>query len=289
MAACTTPARFAVDVETESVEFEALLADWVDHKHFDELDSTQSFVEREHETFDQSRLTAVSADFQTAGRGTGERAWQAKRADSVLVTFFFRFPSDCSNDFVNRSAPNVTKVLAIAAVQTLQWATPGQELEFGIKWPNDIIVSGCKVGGILARAVPFSGRLEGIIIGVGLNINTPKEVLEQIERPVWPAGSLFSASGRTETFDVASIRRRLLGTFAMQLRRFFQGGFAIFYQHVNSLDVLLGSKVRFRVHASEEFDCVFEGIQEDGLIVLRLETGEVAAFPSGEIVPKLQS
>ena len=84
-----------------------------------------------------------------------------------MVSFFFRFPSSCDKDFVNSNAPNVTKVLAVAAVDTLQWAT---EESFGIKWPNDVVGSGCKVGGILARAVPFNGRLEGIIVGIGLNV-----------------------------------------------------------------------------------------------------------------------
>ena len=86
-----------------------------------------------------------------------------------MVSFFFRFPSSCEKDFVNSNACNVTKVLAVAAVETLQWATEESFGSFGIKWPNDVVGSGCKVGGILARAVPFNGRLEGIIVGIGLN------------------------------------------------------------------------------------------------------------------------
>ncbi|CAE7746941.1 birA, partial [Symbiodinium pilosum] len=224
-----------------------------------EIDSTQSFVEREHESFNQEKLTAVSADFQSKGRGTGGRSWHATKAQSVMVSFFFRFPSEQTNDFVNTNAPNVTKVLAVAAVDTLHWATDGAQ-NFGIKWPNDVVVEGCKIGGILARAVPFRGRLDGIIVGIGININTSRADLDAIARPVWPATSLLALSGRE--FDVAAIRRRLLGAFALELKRFFIDGFAGLRDRVNRLDVLLGSEVWFRVHESEEpFRCVFEGIQ----------------------------
>ncbi|CAJ1350025.1 unnamed protein product, partial [Effrenium voratum] len=250
-------------------EFEPLV-DWVDHRHFEELDSTQSYVEREHESFKQEKLTVVSADYQSAGRGTGERAWHATKAQSVIMTFFFRFPEHCESDFVNSSAPNVTKVLAVAAVDTLEWATEGQR--FGIKWPNDVVCSGCKVGGILARAVPFNGRLEGIIVGIGINVNTTQEELDRIARPVWPAASVLSLTKRR--CEVPEVRRRLVGCFALHLQRFFAGGFAVFRDRVNSLDALLGTKVWFRAHESDEFECVYEGIQEDGLILLRRD-GEV--------------
>jgi biotin-(acetyl-CoA carboxylase) ligase len=49
-------------------------------------------------------------------------------------------------------------------------------------WPKKTL-GGCKVGGILARAVPFNGRLEGIIVGIGINVNTSKEELDRMLGP----------------------------------------------------------------------------------------------------------
>lgn len=270
----------------------AVLSDWVDHKHFEELDSTQSFVETSHEDFDQTKVTVVSADFQTNGRGTGERIWHASRGRSLLATFYFRFPADCSNTFVNRNAPNVTKVLALSAISALSKVAEGlpgvdgSALRFGVKWPNDIVVSGRKIGGILARAVPFNGRLEGIILGIGINVNTPAADLAQIDRPVWPATSLYALTGEERLFDVADLRRRLIGEFASELPSYFAGGFSAFRQRVNDLEVLMGTKVRFRVHTTRELEGIFEGVDDDGLIVLRLPGGEVQSFPSGEIIPQ---
>lgn len=267
---------------------------WVAHRHFEELDSTQSYVEREHESFDQTKLTAVSADYQTAGRGTRERTWLAPKGHCVLLTFFFRFPPDLSTDFVNQCAPNATKVLALASVEALRHAVAdrkspaGRAVALGLKWPNDIVASGKKLGGVLARAVPSAGaRLDGIIVGVGLNINTPQTELDKIDRPVWPATSLYACTGEREVFDVAAVRQHLLGTFALELQAFFDGGFPALRDRVNALDALMGTKVRFRVHETEVWDAIFDGVDDDGLIVLRFPDGERRSFPSGEIVPSL--
>jgi len=272
--------------------------DWVDCRHFDEIDSTQTFVENNHESFDQSKLTVVSADFQMAGRGTRERSWMATRGNSILMTFFFRFPSSCETSFVNRNAPNVTKVLALAAVRSLQSTVAESavdsgsgspsEVKFGIKWPNDVMAGGGKIGGILARAVPspqVGGRLDGIILGVGINVNTPSSDLSQIDRPVWPATSLRVATGDSQSYDVTVLRHRVITCFADNLLVFFTGGFAAVREEVNSLEVMLGMQVRFRIHEGNEVEGNFMGVDDDGLIVLQLPNGKQQSFPSGEIVP----
>lgn len=267
------------------------LADWIVHQHFVELDSTQSFVEKEHMSFAQDKLTVVSADFQTSGRGTGARQWLASRCRSVLMTFFFRFPQTCPNDFVNRNAASVTRVLSVAAIDTLQQVTQGHRdvdgnpLTFGVKWPNDIVVSDRKIGGILARAVPFNGRLEGIILGIGINVNTPSCDLSEIERPVWPAISLHVATGGQQTFDVPVLRQRLALAFAAELEDFFREGFIAFRDRVNRLEVLMGKTVLFRVHETRKVEGIFEGVDETGLIQLRVD-GSIHTFPSGEIIPR---
>jgi len=271
-------------------EVEAPWPDWVHHRHFEEIDSTQTFVEEEHENFDQGALTVISADFQTSGRGTRDRRWEASRGRSVLLTFYFRFPAERPTSFVNQNVPNVTKVLSLAVVEALQWAArghrgaPGCELKFGMKWPNDVVVNHKKIGGILARAVPSPGaRLDGVIVGVGVNVNTPAVELAMIDRPVWPATSLCAETG--EVYDVAAIRRRVIANFAGELPLFYDLGFAAFREQVNGLEVLMGARVRFRVHDNEEVDGTFAGVDDLGHILLRLPSGEERSYPAGEIIP----
>jgi len=265
----------------------ARLPAWVDHRHFHELDSTQSFAELEHSAFDQDRLTVISADLQTKGRGTKDRCWHAVPGLSVLMSFFFRFPSQCPTVFVNRNVANVTKVLSLAAVDALRWATSGgtQQLKFGVKWPNDIVVNGMKIGGVMARALPSPhGRLDGVIAGIGANINTPQEQLSQIDRPVWPATSLRALTGNV--YDVPAIREHLIRSFAEELPAFFNLGFSAFRDRLNALEVLMGHPVRFRVHESDEVHGTFVGVDKAGHIVLRLlPCGQQRSYPAGEIIP----
>lgn len=275
--------------------------EWVHEIHFQEIDSTQSFVEREYEGFDQSKLTAVSAELQTAGRGTRDRRWESATPwCSVLVTFFFRFPKECETAFVNRNAPNATKLLALATLDTLrsaaeESASPGAAPTFGVKWPNDVVAGGGKIAGILARGVMSpGGRLDGIIIGVGANVNQPREQMEAIARPVWPATSLralLSGAAVAESedvpiFDINALRRQLVRTFARELRGYFEGGFPVIRERINELEVLMGTEVRFRVSDTQELDGIFAGVDDDGLIMLRLPGGEEKSFPSGEIIPR---
>jgi len=268
------------------------LAEWIDHRHFDEIDSTQDYVEREHASFDQTKLTVVSANFQTAGRGTRDRAWHATQAQSALMTFFFCFPSECSDSFVNRNAPNVTQILAVSAVDTLRAAVFCQEgLAFGVKWPNDVMVNGKKIGGILARAEMSPGlRLDKIMVGVGVNVNTPQAELDEIERPVWPATSLHAVTGDETIYDVEAFRNKLTFNFAAALRNFFVEGFGGFRERVNSLDVQVGKKVFFRVSSECVIEGTFMGVNDSGHILLRRDSGKdagaVSTYPSGEIVPE---
>lgn len=275
-----------------SDNFAQPLRDWLVERHFDVLDSTQSYVEREYERFDQARLTAVSADFQTAGRGTRDRSWEALRGQSVLVTFYFRFPMECPTGFVNSNAPNVTKVLAFAVVKTLRWAAspdapggPPAAPRIGVKWPNDVVANGQKIAGVLARAVLSGSRLDGVIVGVGVNVNQSQADMHRISRPVWPATSLRAVTGGARLFDVEAVRRRLSAVFAEELRLFFDKGFSAFRQQINELEVLLGSKVRFRASEQEELEGTFEGVDDEGLIIIRAFDGLRKAFPSGEILP----
>merc|ERR1712216_823310 len=117
--------------------------------------------------------------------------------------------------------------------------------------------------------------------GIGVNVNTPQEELDEIERPVWPATSLRALTGVDE--DIVELRRQLVWRFASELQTYFAGGFAIFRERVNSLEVLLGARVCFRVHKRQEpEEGIFEGVSDDGLIQLRRAGGDLRTYPSGE-------
>lgn len=105
---------------------------------------------------------AVLADAQAAGRGQRGRAWLAAPAACVLLSVVLRPPLSPAD------APLLTMLAASAGAAAVEGATG---LHPSVKWPNDLILSGRKVGGILLEADIVGDHLEYVVVGVGLNVN----------------------------------------------------------------------------------------------------------------------
>ena len=110
--------------------------------------------------------TVLRADFQSSGRGRLDRTWEAPRGANLLVSFLFRD--------VPERLHVVTQVVALAAVHT---AREQCGIAVDLKWPNDLLVDGEKVAGILAQAAPVgsTGRIPFVVVGIGCNIGWAPE------------------------------------------------------------------------------------------------------------------
>ncbi len=106
--------------------------------------------------------TVLAADFQTAGRGRLDRSWEAVRGANLLVSILFRNST--------RPQHNFSQIVGLAAQRACeQLAGVRPEL----KWPNDLLVSGRKLSGLLA-----SGGADFVVVGIGINVNwSPAEAI----------------------------------------------------------------------------------------------------------------
>jgi BirA family biotin operon repressor/biotin-[acetyl-CoA-carboxylase] ligase len=195
----------------------------------------------------------------------------------------------------------VSAVLAISAVKALKAEFP--MLAFGVKWPNDVMCNGKKMGGILVRVI------DGVIMaGIGLNIKKTKEAVDVInhDRPVWQATSVFvelqslstsadgPEAGRAEeavrTLDVVSVKDVLSLFFFYNLKRYFSEGFAPFLAKFEELMVLKGERILVSLKNKEgevtaEHAGVLVGISETGRLLQQLDDGRVLQHSAAEIVP----
>jgi BirA family biotin operon repressor/biotin-[acetyl-CoA-carboxylase] ligase len=145
------------------------------YEHVVSTPSTQLLVPA-----DASEGTLVVAEEQTAGRGRLGRRWLAPAGTSLLCSLQLRprVPPE--------RLPELTGVASRACAEAIA-ALTGLEPE--LKFPNDVLVAGRKVAGILAEA-----REERVVLGIGVNVNVPAEGLPQdVERP---ATSLLVETGR---------------------------------------------------------------------------------------------
>ena len=134
--------------------------------HLDTIDSTNTYAKRECHRFAPDQITCITAEMQTAGRGRFQRKWLSPKGVNLYTTFYFRLP------------PQTLHLTSLAQVMafTLASLLIEEKLHPKIKWPNDLMLNGKKIGGILCETT-FHPDFIDIFLGVGLNVNMEKENL----------------------------------------------------------------------------------------------------------------
>lgn len=154
--------------------------------HFYSVDSTNAFALR---MLAHGRHVPdgalILAETQTAGRGRLGRAWHSEPENGLYFSLVLRPQMPPS------LAPLFTLGCAVALHQAVERNT---RLDVDIKWPNDLLVGGKKVAGILAEIQAETDRIHALVVGVGLNVNHESLPEELAER----ATSLRLASGRAQ-------------------------------------------------------------------------------------------
>jgi BirA family biotin operon repressor/biotin-[acetyl-CoA-carboxylase] ligase len=126
---------------------------------FDTIDSTNNYV-KEHAN-QLAHFTVVRARYQTAGRGQFNRQWQSNPNENLLVSFFLKTFKK------NTTVQTIEQVLLQSCHHFFK--------HFGLttvhKLPNDLMVQGKKIAGMLIETKQTDGKLDHVILGIGLNIN----------------------------------------------------------------------------------------------------------------------
>ncbi len=234
--------------------------------HFKLVDSTNNWVKSHAGEFKRKCVTLVTAEEQTAGRGRFNRQWVSPAGQNVYATFAFFLP-----DF--KDIPNIPQVLAISAAKVIE----SLGFQPKLKWPNDILLSNKKVSGILCETVSIEDLI-CVILGIGINVNMPPEMLSSIDRP---ATSLFAEDGRIR--EVEEITSAMQQRFSLDLQLFLKERFCIFLaEYRRYLKHQLNDIIHF--HDNQKIiQGRFKGINEDGSMNLELPDGTIKACYAGEI------
>ena len=217
--------------------------------------------------------TTVVADRQTAGRGRRGRSWESPAGSSIYFTVVLR-PA-----FAPDKASMVTLVTALSVAEAIHEVTG---LDTGIKWPNDIVVNGKKVVGILTEMsmTPEMNEMQFLVAGVGVNVNqeSTAEFPEEIRQT---ATSLKIESGKE--FDRAELLARILAGF--------EADYEIFEKELTLSALkeryearLVGRNAAVRVlDPAGEYTGISRGITDTGELVVEKETGETVFVYAGEV------
>jgi biotin-[acetyl-CoA-carboxylase] ligase BirA-like protein len=232
-----------------------------------EIDSTNEEARRLIESGERGPLWIVAAR-QTKGRGRLGREWISP-AGNLYASFVF-------SDFAEaRVAPELGFVTGVAAIRALRAAT-GRD-GFELKWPNDLLFDGAKLGGILLECVNAS-TLPTAIIGVGVNVAQAPEGLP------YPARALSELGASAPTADAFLAHFSDALAEALDLWRGGDGFAAVRTEWLSSASSL-GENIRV-VMSSETVEGRFETIDATGRLVLdtpsgrrTIEAGDVLVGP----------
>ena len=140
--------------------------------NFDSLPSTNTYGKANLEVLQDGDV--IVADCQTAGRGQKGNLWRSDVVGNIYASIILK-PQDTKSD----DLPSLTQVLAKAIITSL--FDYGVEAE--MKWPNDVMVGGKKIAGILAEAVTQGHRVKGVVLGFGVNLAMTQDILNSIDKP----------------------------------------------------------------------------------------------------------
>lgn len=236
--------------------------------HYFRTDSTNSVALR-LAAEDAPHGTVVLAEEQTAGRGRFGRSWYSERSSGIYASVILRPPLSPS------AAPALTLMAGVAAHRAVSLATG---LPVDIRWPNDLLVDGKKVCGILTEMSAELDRLHAVVLGIGINVN-------HLEMPAELKGIATSLRMETQKFYP---RAHILLTLLRELERHYrllldEGSPAIVRRWAAESSYAEGKRVRVLSNAGE-FLATTAGLEPSGALRVRRDDGREESLLSGEIV-----
>jgi len=238
------------------------------YQHYNTIGSTNAEARRMAEA-GCPEGTLVVAEEQTSGKGRKGREWISPRQTGIYATLVLR-PTLPLED-----TPLLTLLAAIATAEAIIASTGTTPT---IKWPNDILVNGKKVAGILTEVSSEVDRVEFALIGIGLNVNTPAKVLPK--RLIFPATSLAIETGTPQ--HRPALLARWLEHFETEYAQLTAGNRQPLLDHWKTLASIIGRRVTIRrIHDSvsgtvEDIDC-------DGALLLHTPDGQSLRILSGDV------
>lgn len=228
---------------------------------FSEIESTNNYL------LDQpgpppGRFRVALADFQTAGRGRHDRTWQSPPSSGLCLSMSYTFPTGPGK------LAGLTLALGIGVVEALKRLGIGG---ISLKWPNDLIAAGGKLGGILTEVQ--SGATEGvtIVVGIGLNVDLPESMKT-------PQKSLLSNKAVDLKLCTAAVPSRetlsvaLIESLFDCMLRFEAAGFTPFQDQWRRYDWLKGREISAEI-SNGHVSGIADGVDTDGALVIQTNEG----------------
>lgn len=233
-------------------------------EQYKELASTNGAILERSAT--EKEGLVMMADRQTAGRGRRGRQWESPEGNAYFSLLL-------KPELPIESAPMLTLVMAYSAATYLQ----ERQVDAKIKWPNDLVVEGKKICGILTEMQVAQGKIDAIVIGVGVNLvegSIPPELVEK-------ATTLEEVTHKK--WEKQEVVAGILQQFQQDYDTFLKIGDLTFLQEAyNALLINRGRKVQV-LEPEHAYGAYANGINAKGELMVTLEDGTEKFVYAGEV------
>lgn len=234
----------------------------------DQIDSTNVYLSQQAQSHAPSG-TVCFAEHQTAGKGRRGRQWVSPFGSNLYLSVLWRFQQGYA------STAGLSLAIGVAVIRALRQ----QQLHpVGLKWPNDIMSAGKKLGGIL---IEVSGESDGpcaVVIGLGINLFVPDSAAQGINQAWTDASKVNPAISLSRNQLAASLLNQLLAVLA----DFEQVGIKAYLDEWRGYDCLQGQPATLFI-ADQPYLGIVQGVDDSGLLLLQHPDGRTQAFASGEV------
>jgi BirA family biotin operon repressor/biotin-[acetyl-CoA-carboxylase] ligase len=210
--------------------------------------------------------TIVVAESQTKGKGRIGRSWVSPKGGGVYMSIVLR------PDIETNEIPTLTLITALSMVRAIKETCSLSGL---IKWPNDILINDKKVCGILTEIKAQPDRVDFMVLGIGINVNTAGGKLP-------PEGTSLKAE-KGEAISRIQIVKSFLENFEKDYIKLGEKGFSSLRGECKKFSLVLDKKIRIEEH-HRKIEGIAKDIDEKGALIVKTKLGKMERVFSGDVL-----
>lgn len=213
--------------------------------------------------------TVIIADEQVAGKGRMDRSWHSPKQQGIWMSIILR------PKILPYQAPQITLLAATVLAEIMK---EKMNIIPGIKWPNDLLIDGKKVAGILTEMQAEHDQIQYIVLGIGMNVNQSISTFpEDIKQT---ATSIKNETN--QEWSLKEIIQQILSTFETTYEQFLDKGFSGIKEKWETYGYKIGEVVTIHT-LQKQWQAKLLGIEPDGALLVENEKGSTQKLYSAEI------
>jgi BirA family biotin operon repressor/biotin-[acetyl-CoA-carboxylase] ligase len=217
------------------------------------------------------RLDVCVAEFQSAGRGRRGRRWHAPLGSGICLSVGWQF--------VDTPAELSALSLAVGVV-TRRALKETSGLDVSLKWPNDLVWDERKLGGILVELSTEAQGGSHVVVGIGVNVAVPHQLLSELSD--WPRGAVDLLTALGHVPPRVAVVGALVNGLAELFDDYGRSGFAAYRSEWRAVDYLRGRNVRLD-DAAGSVNGTAVGIDADGALLIETAPGTRRRVVAGDV------